>query len=226
MDVAAHDALQAAARRLVREALLERRDEVDRALDLALDVGREAPVRQSQGAPRAVEPSIEDEEHLVPDVAGHGQPPMAARDPVELVAVHDQEEPAIRHAVDGFARDHDVAEVEVAEPPQVLVVIPRHQRDDGAGARLGEDLVNHVAVELTPARRPLEPPEVDDVADEVEELALVRVEKIEQGARLTACRAQVRVADPDGAEPGSRHRVSSLWLLVFTDFDPTRSMSG
>jgi hypothetical protein len=99
--------------------------------------------------------------------------------------------------------------MEVAEPAQVLVVIPRHQRDDGAGARLGKDLVDHVAMELTPVRRPLEPPEVDDVAHEVEELALVRVEKIEKGARLTARRAQMRVADPDSAEPGSRHRVSS-----------------
>ena len=46
--------------------------------------------------------------------------------------------------------------------------------------------------------RALQAPEVDDVADEVQELAFVPVEKVEQGSSLTARRAQVRVADPDG----------------------------
>jgi hypothetical protein len=61
----------------------------------------------------------------------------------------------------------DVAELHVAEPPEILVVVAGDQGHHRATPRLGQHLADHVAVKLRPQRGALEPPEVDDVADEV-----------------------------------------------------------
>jgi hypothetical protein len=157
------------------------------------------PVRQPDHAAHLVEPSVDDEEHLVADVAADSQPAVIARDAVELVAVHDEEETPIDHPVDGLTGDHDVPKLEIAKSPKVLVVVARHQGNHGARPRLRQDLANHVTVELCPERGALQTPEVDDVADEVQEFAFVPVEKLEERSGLTARSAKVRVADPDGA---------------------------
>ena len=205
VNVSAHHALEAPPGRLVRQPRFERRHEADGPLDLALDVRRQAPVRQPEDVPRLVEPPVEDEEHLVAHVTADRHPPVIEGDAVELVAVHDEEEAPVHRAMDGLPRHHDVPELEIAEPPEILVVVARHQRHRRARPGLRQDLADHVAMELGPVRGALQTPEVDDVADEVQELAFVPVEKVEQRRRLTARRAQVRVADPDGA-------VSDLFL--------------
>src|SRR4029434_3072595 len=73
--------------------------------------------------------------------------------------------------------------------------------DRRALARFAQYLLDHVVVPLVPVPAALELPPVDDVADEIEIARLGTAEELEQRAGLTARRAQVRVRDPDGAEP-------------------------
>jgi len=74
VDVAAHHAVHAALARLARHGGLEVADVADRALDLELEVARQAPVRQPEPGARAIEPAVELEHEFVGHVAGVGQP--------------------------------------------------------------------------------------------------------------------------------------------------------
>src|SRR5262249_6738154 len=141
----------------------------------------------------------------VADVAGPGKPAMAAGDAVELVAVHHQQQAAVGAPMDGFPQDENVPELQVAEAAEILVVVAGGQRDHAAPLRLGEDRADHVAVELRPVGPALEAPEVDDVAHQVEELALAGVQEGQQGLRLTVPSSQVNVAQPYGAQASWGH---------------------
>ena len=74
VDVAADDAVGTEATRLARDRHLELVDVADRALDLVFQVARQAPVRQAELGPRAVEPAVDLQRELVGDVACVGQP--------------------------------------------------------------------------------------------------------------------------------------------------------
>jgi hypothetical protein len=96
-----------------------------------------------------------------------------------------------------LSRDHDVAELQIAEATQVLVVIAGDQGDEGAGACLGEDLANDVGLDLRPVRRAAQLPAIHDVADQVEVVALMAVEEGEERFGGALARPEVHVADPD-----------------------------
>src|SRR5262249_22072418 len=132
-----------------------------------------------------VEPAVDDEEGVVADVAREGHPPAAPRHRVALVAVDHKEQTAVDRAVYRLPRDHDVAELQIAETPQILVVVAGHQSYRRPCPSLREHGANDVAVEMRPVRRALEPPEIDDVTDEIQVIAVVRVEELEQVARPT-----------------------------------------
>jgi hypothetical protein len=90
--------------------------------------------------------------------------------------MQDEEKAAVGSAMDRLPRDHDVAELQVAEAPQVLVVIAGDQRDDGASPGFGENRANDVGVDLRPVRSASQLPEVPDIADEVQVVALLRAQ--------------------------------------------------
>ena len=56
---------------------------------------------------------------------------------------------------------------------------------------------------LRPVEALLEPPSVDDVADQIDGLAIDAVEEIDQHRRVAAARAQMDVGNPDGAIPAT-----------------------
>jgi hypothetical protein len=64
-------------------------------------------------------------------------------------------------------------------------------------------------VRRIPERPPLEVFEVDDVADEVEPLALDRSQEVEQVMRLAIAQAKVNVRDEHAAERESGHHAPS-----------------
>jgi hypothetical protein len=197
-----------AAHRFVGEGRFEVGDEADRALDPSLDIGGEAPVGEAKLPARPVEPAVQDEKGLVAEVALQRQPAMTASDPVELVAAEHEERAAIRRPVHRLPTHEDVAELEIAEAPDILVVIAGNEGDSGARASLGENLPEHVAVELRPERSPGETPEVDDVADEVETVAIVSVQEIQEHLGLAVSRAQVNIGEPDRPVVGGGHEAS------------------
>ena len=124
---------------------------------------------------------------------------MILRDTVELVAVQNEQQPPVDCAMNRLPGDHDVPELRIAEAAEVLVVVARHEGHQGPRPRLREHGSDDVAVDLRPMGGALEPPEIDDVTDQVQELAVVTVEKLQQFTRLTVARAEVGVTDPDRA---------------------------
>src|ERR1043166_3313720 len=90
MNMAAHDAVEAACARLMGHGILEAADILDRILHLRFEIGRERPVGEPQGAPHRAADLIELERHRVGPVAQMGEPLSAGDDAVELIAVQDQ----------------------------------------------------------------------------------------------------------------------------------------
>src|SRR4029450_11629323 len=95
-----------------------------------------------------------------------------------------------------------------AEAPDIFVMVAGNEGDGGAGPRLGENLPEHVTVQLGPERSPFEAPEVDDIADQIERVAIVAVQEIEKHPDLAVSRAEVNIGEPARAVVGGRHEAS------------------
>jgi len=132
-------------------------------------------------------------------VAQDGEPACVAHDAVELVAVDHQELAAVRRRVDRVFLHVHLAEGELAILPRCLVVVAGDVDHVGALARLAHDLLHHVVVGLRPVPPALQAPAVDDVAHQVEMLALVSLQEIEQQFGLAAAGAKMDVRQEDRA---------------------------
>ena len=76
-------------------------------------------------------------------------------------------------------------------------MIARNKHNARALAGLAQKLLQHVVVRLRPHRPALQPPEVDDIADEVERVGIVVLEEIEERLRLARAGSEVHVGDED-----------------------------
>ncbi len=83
-------------------------------------------------------------------------------------------------------------------------MVARDVRHLHALAAHAQDLLHHVVVRLGPVPAALQPPAVDDVADQVELFALEAADEVEQELGLAAARAQMDVGDEDGAIAADR----------------------
>ena len=139
-------------------------------------------------------------------VADVGEPPGALDDAVEEVAVRDPQPLAVGGDVQPLVDDVDAAEVVADVAARELVVVAGNEDHARALARLAQQLLDDVVVRLRPVPAAAQLPAVDDVADEVERLALGAAQEVEQRVRLAAGRAQVQVRDPEAAEAPIRQR--------------------
>jgi hypothetical protein len=213
VDMATDDAVGAAAASFAHDSLLEIRDELHGALDLALEVCRERPVRHAEGAAQAVKNAIEAQRQVVGSVAETSEPLRITDHAVELVAVKNQIASAVQPYVDGLVADRDAAETQVVEVAEVFIMVAGDVDDPGALAGLAQDLLDDIVVQLIPVPVLAERPVIDKVADDVETAAVGGAEKIEKETRLRPPRSQMYVGDPDGPEPERRrkpdvHRIS------------------
>ena len=129
--------------------------------------------------------------------------------------------------MDRLLLDAHVAEGELAVLARRLVVIAGDVDDVGALAGLAHDLLDDVIVALRPVPPALQAPAVDDVADEIEVLALVALQEVEQDLRLTASRAEMNVGQEDRPVPGwlmaldDCHESGTMWTTI----RPTQNLS-
>jgi hypothetical protein len=212
VDVATDDAVNAAPTRFVGHGLFEVLDELQGVLHLDLQVGRKAPVPQTQPVADARHQSVQHQEGSIGPIAEEGEPARVLDDAVELVAVHDQEPPAVRRLVDRVTHHHHASEVDAAEVARDLVVVAGHIDHLHALAGHPQDLLDHIVVGLRPVPAALQLPAVDDVADQIELLALHPLDEVQQHIGLAALGAQVHVADEHRAAAQNlgfgRHRRS------------------
>ena len=202
VDVAADHAVDAAPARFARHRVLVAVDELDRVLDLVLQVGRQRPVGQAELAAAPVEGGVDAQRRAVGPVAEDREPARIAHDAVELVAMDHQQLAAVGLGVDRLFLDLHPAEGELAVLPRRLVVVAGDVDDVGALARLAHDLLDDIVVRLRPVPPALQAPAIDNVADQVQSLALVPSQEIEQHLGLATTRAQMDIGQEDRAMAG------------------------
>lgn len=130
---------------------------------------------------------------------------------VEPVAVQSQQAFSVRGLVDEGVPDLQVTEHHAVIGPEVFIVIARHVDDMRIVLCLSQDRSNHVVVVLRPVETASRHgPKVDNVAPEVEMLALGRTQEFQKVRGLAAPAAEVHVRDPDRAVPQWPHRVDRV----------------
>ena len=180
VDVAADDSVDTAAACFRDHRLLVVADVLDGVLDFVLQVRGERPVGEAEPAADHVEPQIGREREVVGAVAGERQPLGILDDAVELIAVQDEKPPPVRGYMHGFGQDGDAAEPVSGEIPEILVMIAGDVDDARSLARLAQELLDDVVVVLAPVPGAPHPPDIDDVADEVEIMRLGRAKEIQE----------------------------------------------
>ena len=202
VDVTADNAIGALAPRLVGKLLLERADEADRVLDLQLGPGRERPIGKTEPAPDAIEPVVREQRGLVGPVAEKREPAGIIDHDVELIAVDDEEPPAVRSLVDRGVHHLDAAERHAEIGAGELVVVAGQENHPCSLANLAQQFLDDVVMGLRPVPAAFERPAIDDVADEVDRLRIMILQKIDQKVGLAAPLAKVDIGDEQRAEFG------------------------
>ncbi len=122
-----------------------------------------------------------------------GEPAGVAHHNVELVAMDDQEPPAVGGLVDDMVHHFDPAELHAQEFAGEFVVIARNEHHAGALAHLAQQFLDDVVMGLRPIPARFEPPAVENVADEEEFVGLVVFEKIQQQFGLASACAKMNI---------------------------------
>ncbi len=200
VDMAADDAIGVVAACLLDDDLLELADEIDGRLHLLLRPGREGPVRQAEPAADGGEDHVDRDRRVIGPVAEIGDDTRMTHDHVELVSVQHQIAPAVSAFVDHALCHLDTAEMRAREIAQELVVIAGDVNDACTLARLAQDLLRDIVEGLRPVPVALEPPAVDDIADEHDGLGLVMPQEVEQEIGLGGLRSQMHIRDEERAE--------------------------
>ena len=95
-----------------------------------------------------------------------------------------------------------------------LVVVAGNEDHVAALARTAQQLLHHVVMGLRPVPLAAQLPAVNDVTHQVQIVAGVGLEKLNQGLGLAAGRAQVQVRNKHGAVMHPIPNVAKLWGTV------------
>ncbi len=192
-------------------------DELHGVLHALLEMRGKRPVRQAKHAPNRIHQPVRLEQQHINAVAEEGEPASIEHDAVELIAMQHKQAAPVRGGVDVFADKLDAAEVEPGIVAERLVMVARHVDHARAALRPLEDGAHHVIVARRPVPALAQLPAVNDVADQIERLALGRLQEIEQQIGVAAGGAEMRVRDPDGAERHALLVRVQVALVVFVD---------
>ena len=101
----------------------------------------------------------------------------------------------VRRLENGVAGDNHAPEMNAAKIAHAIIMIARNIDHLDALARQAQDLLDHVIVALRPIPAAFHLPAINDVADQIEGLALHFPDEIKQKRRLTAACAQMGVGN-------------------------------
>jgi hypothetical protein len=207
VDVTAHHAVSASLAGFVRHGGLEVAHVAHCALDLQLEIARQAPVGQPKPRPQAIEPAVDLQAEFVGCISKIGQPLGALDDAIEKVPVRHPQAPPIGRDMDALLRHVHPAKVVRDIAPCELVMVAGNEDDAHTFSRLAQDLLHHIVVQLRPVPGAPQLPAVDDVAHQVQRVALDVAQEVEQRLRLTPRGAEMQIGDPDGADINLHCRV-------------------
>lgn len=199
MNVAANDAghpvlaTELDQRRLVVGHVFHRR------LGLEFDVRGKGPVAEPEYPPDAIDPDIQIQNPLVKRRPHPVEQPIELSHAVELMSVNHQILPPVGRDVNGSFHEPNGAEAEFRELLEEFIVIAGDDRDARLLAMLAKQFLDQDVVFLGPIPFPAQFPAVDEIAHDVEVLALGVAQEGEKFADLGMSGSQVNVRDPNGA---------------------------
>lgn len=120
---------------------------------------------------------------------------------VVVVAMGDQQPAAVQQGVDAASAHLHGRHHQTAEAADGTVVVAGHVDDLGAAPGLRMQGGDHLLVRRIPDRAPLRhPPQVDDVADQIQGLATLAADERGDLGGMAVPRAQVQVGQEQGAD--------------------------
>jgi hypothetical protein len=201
VDMAAHHAIDMPLAGFARQGFLEIGNERGGVLHLEFQIGRQRPIGEPEAAAHRVQHVVEHEREGVGGVAQMREPARIGDDAVEMIAVNDQHPAAVGGFMDRLLADFDARQRHAAITAKEFVVIAGNVDDAGAFLDLVQNGVEHARVCVVPEPAFLQPPAVDDIADEIERLAIVVREEVGQKFGFAAARAEMGVRDKERAMP-------------------------
>lgn len=118
---------------------------------------------------------------------------------VELVAVNDQIPFAVRRRVNGALDQADSAETHAEKLFEKLIVVAGEKRYAGFLPVLAKQFLDEQIVFFRPKPFPAQLPAINEIADDIQMLALGFAEEIKQRSYLGMFHSQMNIRDPDGA---------------------------
>ena len=213
VDMAADHALVAQAARLVGNGHFKVRHIVERALDPVLEVSRQRPVGQAHAGAQAVQVAVELEREFIEVVAHVGEPFGALHHGIEVVAVDDPQLAAVGRGVHGLLHHFNAAELVADKFTRKLIVVARHKNNAATFAGAPQQLLHHVVVGLRPVPLAAQLPAVNNVAHQVQVVARVGLQKVQQRRSLAARCAQMNVRNENRAVAlAQRFIIVPVWI--------------
>jgi len=117
------------------------------------------------------------------------------RQEIELVPVDDEKAPSVGKFVDGVFSDFNPPEKQPGISADEIVVVAWNVDDTRTLADFPQKLLHDIVVRLRPIPGALQPPAVENVADEVNRLCIMVAEKIKQQVRLTISASEMNIRD-------------------------------
>lgn len=184
VDVAADDAIDAIAAGESGHGDLEIGDIADSGFGLGLEEGGDRPVPEAKAAEGSVHVTIQMEDQFVSAGADPFQESIAMDEAVELMSVEHEVALAIGCGVDDAFGEAETAEAQAFVILEKFVVIAVEIRDASGLAIAAEEFLDeHIAV-IRPEPRVAQLPAIDDIPDEVEMIAFVLAEEIQDRVHL------------------------------------------
>ena len=201
VNMAANGTVQALLTCMVHDGIFKVEDQTDGGLDFALGIAGQGPVTRAfecAAQPGAV--NIESDQQVVCLVTQNGDPPVMARDLIELIAMQQQIPAAIRGGMDVLVIHKNVAEQSADVFAYRFVVIARNEHNFLAMSGPAQHLL-HKRVLI---RRPVDAaaihgPQINDVAEQEDVLGRIFFQELKEMVRLTRFGTQVDVGQEDRA---------------------------
>lgn len=194
VDVSTDNAVKASAARILDACLDEPFDVLLGRTALALEEISQRPEPQAQPTTQQVAEAVAAQDHVVQPVA-EGLANVSRLDRVVvIVAVGNQQSSSVKQGMHCASADPHSRQHQPAKLPQRAVMVARHVDQFSAPSRECVQRGNHPVLRLAPCCALLrQPPQVQDVADQIQAAAAERRQEVGQFVSVAVPGAQVHV---------------------------------
>ena len=199
VDMAANDTVGLLVARHLRQGLFVLGHEFHRRLRLEFQERRQRPVTETHDPPQPVEIQVKIQNPVVKMRTKFFKQMIEVSQAVRLMAVDHQIFFPVSRRVNNFARNRHAAEAHPEKLLDEFIVVAGDVDHLGMLAAFAEQFLDERVVVLAPEPAELQLPSVNEIAHQIQVLAIHRAQKGEQFLDLRVARAEVDVGDPDRA---------------------------